>query len=66
MALRAVKPNQFGLALFWETGSEAHLTKVNDIANRKGLALDREALKLDIKKDGKAKSLQSRKTGSNS
>ena len=61
VALRAVKPNQFGLALFWETGSEAHLTKVHDIANRKGLALDREALKLGIKKNGKAKSLQSRK-----
>jgi DNA polymerase/3'-5' exonuclease PolX len=53
VALRAVKPNQFSLALFWETGSEAHLTKVHDIANRKGLTLDREALKLDIV-DGKA------------
>ena len=61
VALTAVKPNQFGLALFWETGSEAHLTKVHDIANRKGLALDREALKLSIKTNGKAKSLQSRK-----
>ncbi|HEX4900694.1 MAG TPA: DNA polymerase/3'-5' exonuclease PolX [Pyrinomonadaceae bacterium] len=61
VSLRAVKPNQFGLALFWETGSEAHLTKIHDIANRKGLALDRETLKLSIKTNGKAKSLQSRK-----
>lgn len=59
VSLRAVKPNQFGLALFWETGSEAHLTKINDIANRKGLALDREGLKLSIKTNGKP--LQSRK-----
>ena len=58
VSLRAVKPNQFGLALFWETGSEAHLTKLHDIANRKGLALDREGLKLTIKTNGK--SLQSR------
>ncbi|MDQ3473886.1 MAG: DNA polymerase/3'-5' exonuclease PolX [Acidobacteriota bacterium] len=59
VSLRAVKPNQFGFALFWETGSEAHLTKIHDIANRKGLALDREALKISIKTNGK--SLQSRK-----
>src|SRR5688500_6067141 len=59
VSLRAVKPNEFGLALFWETGSEAHLTKINDIANRKGLALDRESLKLTIKMN--SKSLQSRK-----
>lgn len=61
VSLRAVKPNQFGLALFWETGSEVHLTKMHEIANRKGLALDREALKLSIKSNGKAKSLPARK-----
>lgn len=59
VSLRAVKPHRFGLALFWETGSEAHLTKIHDIASRKGLALDREGLKLTIKTNGK--SLQSRK-----
>ena len=59
VSLRAVKPNEFGLALFWETGSEAHLTKIHDIAKRKGLALDREGLKLTIKMN--SKSLQSRK-----
>ncbi|MGI8917133.1 MAG: DNA polymerase/3'-5' exonuclease PolX [Pyrinomonadaceae bacterium] len=59
VSLRAVKANQFGLALFWETGSEAHLTKMHDIANSKGLALDREALKVTIKTNGK--SPQSRK-----
>lgn len=54
VSLRAVKPNQFGLALFWETGSEAHLAKMHDIANSKGLALDREALKVTIKTNGKS------------
>jgi DNA polymerase (family X) len=58
VSLRVVKSNQFGLALFWETGSAAHLTKMHDIANRKGFALDREGLKLTIKTNGK--SLQSR------
>jgi DNA polymerase (family 10) len=61
VSLKAVPPNQFGLALFWETGSESHLKKIHDIANRKGLALDRERLKLSIKTNGKAKSLHSRK-----
>ena len=61
VSLRAVEPNQFGLALFWETGSEPHLKKMQDIANRKGLALDRERLKLSIKTNGKAKSLHARK-----
>ena len=61
VSLRAVKPNQFGLALFWETGSEAHTTKVHDFAKSKGLALDREGLNLRIKTNGKVKSLQSRK-----
>jgi DNA polymerase (family X) len=59
VSLLAVKPNQFGLALFWETGSEAHLTKIHDLANRKGLALDRQGLKLGIKTNGKP--LQSRR-----
>ena len=59
VSLRAVKPNQFGLALFWETGSEEHLTKIHNIAKGKGLVMDREGLKLTIKTNGK--SLQSRK-----
>lgn len=54
--VRAAKPNQFALALFSETGSEAHLTKVSTIASRKGLSLDRESLKLSIKTNGRTKS----------
>ena len=60
VSLRAVKPNQFGLALFWETGSESHLTKMHAIANGKRLDLNREDLKVSIKTGGKGKSLQSR------
>ena len=60
VSLKAVKPNQFGLALFWETGSESHLTKMHDIAKGKGLDLNREDLKVSIKSGGKGKSLQAR------
>lgn len=56
--LRAVKPNQFALALFFETGSEAHVTKLQEVARRKGLDLDRENLKPKIKKSGTGKSLR--------
>ncbi|HET9787982.1 MAG TPA: PHP domain-containing protein, partial [Pyrinomonadaceae bacterium] len=61
IVLKAVQPNQFGLTLFLETGSESHLKKITDIANRKGLTLDREHLELGIKSNGKAKSLRTRK-----
>ena len=60
LSLKAVEPSQFGLALFWETGSESHLTKLHDIANAKGLDLNREDLKVSIKTGSKGKSLQSR------
>ena len=59
ISLRVVKANQFALAMFWETGSEGHANKVSELALRKGLDLDRENLKLKIKKTAKAK--QSRK-----
>ena len=59
VSLKAVKPNQFALALFWETGSEAHVAKLQEIARRKGLDLNREDLKLKIKKAGGGKSSRS-------
>ena len=55
ISLKVVKANQFALAMFWETGSEGHVKKVNELALRKGLDLDRENLKLKIKKTTKAK-----------
>ncbi len=48
VSLRAVTPAQFPLALFWETGSEAHVNKVQGIANSKGLTLDRERFTLQL------------------
>src|SRR6185503_3168278 len=57
--LKAVKPNEFGLALFFETGSQTHVTKVQEIAGHKGLALDHDKLKLTI--SGKARAAKSRK-----
>jgi DNA polymerase (family 10) len=59
VSLRAVEPNQFALALFWETGSEAHLSKLHEIASRQGLDLDRQALKIKINRVAKGKSLSS-------
>jgi DNA polymerase (family X) len=56
--LRVVNPNQFALALFFETGSEAHVTKLQEVARRKGLDLDRENLKPKIKKSGTGRSLR--------
>jgi DNA polymerase (family 10) len=53
--LRVVKANQFALAMFWGTGSEGHVNKVNELALRKGLDLDRENLKLKIKTTAKAR-----------
>ena len=59
VSLRAVKPNQLGLALFLETGSEPHVNKVQEIASNKGLLLDRQALRLTI--NGKSKTPRPRK-----
>lgn len=57
--MRAVEPNQFALALFWETGAAAHIKKVHEIAGRKGLDLNRENLKIRINRAKKEKSLSS-------
>jgi DNA polymerase (family 10) len=57
VSLRAVRPNQFALALFWETGSESHVNKLQEIAGRKGLELNRQSLKIQINRAKKAKTL---------
>lgn len=59
VSLRAVLPNQFALALFWETGAEAHVNKLLEIASRKGLDLNRQSLKIKINRAAKGKSLSS-------
>lgn len=59
VSLRAVQPNQFGLALFWDTGSEAHLHKLQEIAGRKGLDLNRQNLKIQINRANKPRPLKS-------
>jgi DNA polymerase (family X) len=56
-----VKPTQFGLALFWETGSERHVAKVQKLADQKGLSLSRDSLKLTIKTSVKSRTVQARK-----
>ena len=58
--LKAVRPAQFPLALFLETGSDAHVLKIQDLASRKGLALNRDSLKMEIVRSGKARSATSR------
>lgn len=59
VSLRAVEPNQFALALFWETGSPAHVKKLHEIAGRKGLDLNGENLTIRINRANKGKSLNS-------
>ena len=59
VSLRAVEPNQFALALFWETGAESHVNKLQEIASRKGLDLNRQSLKIKINHAKKGKSLSS-------
>lgn len=54
VSLRAVKPAQFPLALFFETGSDSHVSKVQGIASRKGLELNRQSLKIQIKRPKQA------------
>lgn len=61
VVLTAVKPNQFGLALFVETGSDAHVAKVHEIASSKGLAFDRERLNVTIKTNRKVRAAKPRK-----
>ena len=54
--------DHFALALFWETGSEAHVTaKVAELARRKGLDLDPETLKARINKSGKGVAVRTTK-----
>lgn len=60
ISLRAVRPPQFPLALFWETGSAAHVGKMHEIASRKGLELNRESLKIQITRTGKTRPVSSR------
>jgi DNA polymerase (family 10) len=59
VSLKVVQPNEFALALFWETGADAHVKKLYQIAGRKGLDLNRESLTLKIKRANKGKSLGS-------
>ena len=61
VSLKAVKSNQFGLTLFCETGSEAHVKRVREIAASKKLLLDCERPKLTLQSNGKTKTLRSRK-----
>lgn len=57
--LRAVQPNQFALAVFWETGTEAHVNKLQEIAKRKGLDLNRQTLKIKINRAKTGKPMSS-------
>jgi DNA polymerase (family 10) len=59
VSLRAVQPNQFALALFWETGAEAHVNKLQEIASRKGLDLNRQSFRIKINRAKKGKPLSS-------
>ncbi|CAN5707174.1 DNA polymerase/3'-5' exonuclease PolX [soil metagenome] len=59
VSLRTVQPNQFSLALFWETGSRAHITKIQELAGRKGLDLNGQSLKIKINRAKKRMSLSS-------
>lgn len=54
VSLRAVMPSQFPLALFWATGADAHVNKVQDIAGSKGLEMDREKFTVQISSAKKA------------
>ncbi|MEP6922407.1 MAG: helix-hairpin-helix domain-containing protein [bacterium] len=54
VSVSAVTTAQFSFALFWETGSVAHVNKVQGIAHSKGLALDREKLTLQITRSKQA------------
>ncbi len=44
VALSAVRAKVFPTALFWQTGSEDHLNKVQEIAHRKGVKIDGQFL----------------------
>ncbi|MGH9968734.1 MAG: DNA polymerase/3'-5' exonuclease PolX [Pyrinomonadaceae bacterium] len=59
VSLRAVRPDRFALALFWETGSASHVDKLQEIASRKGLDLGRQSLKIRINRTTKAQPLKS-------
>ena len=47
--LRVVDPADFPAALFWETGSEAHLAEMAERAEQEGMTLDRSGLWRDGK-----------------
>ncbi len=59
ISLRAVQSNQFALAVFWETGAEAHVNKLQEIANRQGLDLNGQSLKIKINRAKTGKSMSS-------
>jgi DNA polymerase (family 10) len=59
VSLTAVQPNQFALALFWETGTEAHVNKLQELAGRMGLDLNRQSLKIKVNHARKEKPLSS-------
>jgi DNA polymerase (family 10) len=59
--LRAVQPNQFALAQFWETGATPHVNKLQEIANRNGLDLNGQSLKIQINRAKTGKSMSSRR-----
>jgi DNA polymerase (family X) len=59
VSLRAVRPDQFALALFCETGLDAHVNKLTAIASRKGLELNCQSLKIQISAAKKERPLKS-------
>jgi DNA polymerase (family X) len=59
VSLKVVTPNQFALALFWETGAEGHVNKLQEIASRQGLDLNRQSMTIRIKRPNKGKSVGS-------
>ncbi len=61
VSLIAVEPGDFAMALFWETGSEAHVKKLHEIASSMGLDLNRQSLKIKINRVTKGKSLSSKR-----
>jgi DNA polymerase (family X) len=59
VSLRVVKSAQFPLALLCETGLDAHVNKLTTIANRKGLELNCQSLKVQISAAKKGSPLKS-------
>lgn len=47
LRVRCATPERFGAALLWETGSDAHLAELSQLARGRGLLLGVEALRRD-------------------